>query len=298
MKDKDINYPQSIASFCRFMRCALYHFHRKRQLARAMTTRFAQPLPAQRAFIKSFWEMECRPAGGTEQILPKGTIEIIFSFGEGVAYQRGAVRGTTPRCFISGISSNRVTLQLPAHQHFFGVALQPAAVKKLLGAPSGAFHNAITDAELVQKELGGLWHELAATVSFDERKSKVTGWIEGRQQALHGQDLALSSLLQEPEPATSVRALAATFCYSPRQLQRKVQEFFGMSPELLIGYKRYQRALQAVHAGGASMTSIAYDCGYYDQAHFNRDFKSFTGLTPRAYRDRRSSLPEHLYERG
>jgi AraC-like DNA-binding protein len=32
-----------------------------------------------------------------------------------------------------------------------------------------------------------------------------------------------------------------------------------------------------------SLTSIAYGCGYFDQSHFIKEFKSFTGLTPSAY---------------
>ena len=33
----------------------------------------------------------------------------------------------------------------------------------------------------------------------------------------------------------------------------------------------------------SSLTSIAYDCGYFDQSHFIREFKSFTGIAPSEY---------------
>src|SRR4051794_24621148 len=82
-------------------------------------------------FIKHFWHTEGRPDHQVENILPKGEIEIIFSFGEAVGYHRsGATEGYTPRCFITGISNTPVRLVIPRHQSFFGVVLHPAAVKK------------------------------------------------------------------------------------------------------------------------------------------------------------------------
>jgi AraC-like DNA-binding protein len=51
-----------------------------------------------------------------------------------------------------------------------------------------------------------------------------------------------------------------------------------------------------MHHSNETLTRIAYGCGYYDQAHFNREFKEYTGLTPGTYRQQQSHLAGHLFQ--
>lgn len=264
-----------------------------------MNTQFSQPPQALRQSLQSFWQTEGTPGHKTEYILPKGSIEIIFNFGSPIPFHRDEqTKGLTPRCFINGASSRKVELCMPPYQHFFGVVLQPAAVRKLFSAPSGIFHNAITDLELVNPVCNALWHELAAAPSFEERQAIVTAWTLKKEATFHAREMAISSFLHTKEALTSVTAMAAAFCYSTRQLHRKTHELFGMSTEHLLRFKRYQSALHAMHATQASLTHIAYDCGYFDQAHFTHEFRSYTGLTPSTYRRQKSHLPGHLFLDG
>jgi AraC-like DNA-binding protein len=248
-------------------------------------------------FFKGFWQTIGRPEYQVEYILPKGEIELIFSFGDTINFQRpGADVGRTPHCFINGISNTPVRLQAPHNQCFFGVVLQPAAVKKLLSVPSGNFLNAITDLELIDKNFTALWHELAFCQGFEERVRLMQQWVLRRLSAIHQQEIALSQFLSSTDEVNTVAELASNFCYSTRHLHRKVQELFGMSSEVLLRFKRYQQALHHMHHSTETLTRIAYSCGYYDQAHFNREFKEYTGLTPGAYRQQQSHLPGHLFQ--
>ena len=54
----------------------------------------------------------------------------------------------------------------------------------------------------------------------------------------------------------------------------------GISPAAFTSVIRFNRSLHLVLNTRSSLTSIAYDCGYYDQAHFIREFKRFTGIVP------------------
>jgi len=60
-------------------------------------------------------------------------------------------------------------------------------------------------------------------------------------------------------------------------------QYTGLTPKLYSQINRFQNSLQLVREGNSSLTSIAYECGYADQSHFIREFKSFTGLTPSGY---------------
>jgi AraC-like DNA-binding protein len=68
---------------------------------------------------------------------------------------------------------------------------------------------------------------------------------------------------------------------SNRYLQKLFREKIGFSPKFLIRIARFQHAMnQLIHSRATSLTQLACETGYYDQAHFIREFKEFTGGSP------------------
>nr|WP_286672575.1 helix-turn-helix domain-containing protein [Cohnella hashimotonis] len=71
---------------------------------------------------------------------------------------------------------------------------------------------------------------------------------------------------------------------SVRSLQRLLDRYIGVSPKWILQRFRLQEAAERIRQGGAAdWSALAADLGYYDQAHFIRDFKSVVGQTPDAY---------------
>jgi AraC-like DNA-binding protein len=194
------------------------------------------------------------------------------------------------------MSNYRLIQKALPEQELFGIELHPPALKKLLKIPSGEFLNTIVDVETINKDFKLLWELLAVAHSFDDRVHIAEQWMIKNISIIHARDMAVSSFLDQQLPAVDVSSLAAQLCYSPRQLHRKSREYFGMSTEALISYKRYLDALRLMHNSKESLTSISYESQYFDQPHFNREFKEYTGLTPGEYRNRKSNLPGHLFE--
>ncbi|HMF12979.1 MAG TPA: helix-turn-helix domain-containing protein, partial [Gemmataceae bacterium] len=77
----------------------------------------------------------------------------------------------------------------------------------------------------------------------------------------------------------------ADYCeVSVRQLERGFRHVIGTSPKVFARTVRFQEAQQRLlFDPDADLTSLAYECGYFDQAHFIKDFKAFTGQTPSEY---------------
>ncbi len=94
----------------------------------------------------------------------------------------------------------------------------------------------------------------------------------------------------------SVPDLSAKYNVTPRHLSRLCNDYLGMSTEDLMLYKKYLAALYQMHRPHPSLTDITYQCGFYDQAHFVRTFKLFTGLTPRQYKKAMGDLPGHIFK--
>jgi AraC-like DNA-binding protein len=79
-------------------------------------------------------------------------------------------------------------------------------------------------------------------------------------------------------------ALAKHSGLSERYIQKLYLSNIGISPSAFTSVMRFNKSLQLVLNTPQSLTEIAYDCGYYDQAHFIKEFKKFTGITPSAAR--------------
>ena len=249
-------------------------------------------------FVKAFWQTMGTPSYGVEVILPKGVVEIIFSFDDPVTLSLPGKNPSpsTPRCFISGLNDTTLHLHAPTQQNFFGVELKAAGIKKLLNTPAGEFANNITDLEMISKEFERLWHWLAEADSFDTRVEIAQQWMLQKSFSFDEREIAISDFLNTDTEYSGVTKLASQFCYSPRQLNRKTRALFGMSSEAIIAYKRYLQALKLLHNSNETLTSVGYSCNYFDQAHFIREFKKYTGITPGEYRSKKSSQPGHLFQ--
>jgi AraC-like DNA-binding protein len=77
-----------------------------------------------------------------------------------------------------------------------------------------------------------------------------------------------------------IERLAAEFGFSERYIQKLFLHYVGISPKSFFSVQRFNKSLELVRSANMSLTNIAYECGYYDQAHFIKEFKSYTGMTP------------------
>jgi AraC-like DNA-binding protein len=94
--------------------------------------------------------------------------------------------------------------------------------------------------------------------------------------------------------AREVRDFAELVGLSQSALHRLCMRVFGFTPKRLLRRQRFLRTLGAVGDAPDCPLSELMDPAYYDQAHFNRDFKQYMGTTPLAY----FSSPRELMRRA
>jgi AraC-like DNA-binding protein len=87
------------------------------------------------------------------------------------------------------------------------------------------------------------------------------------------------------EGRLSLGDLADAAAVSPRRVERLFARSLGFPPRTVGRVLRFQHALRRLMVDpGVPLGDVAAESGYYDQAHFVRDFREFTGGVPRGYR--------------
>ena len=72
-------------------------------------------------------------------------------------------------------------------------------------------------------------------------------------------------------------------CLGIKQFERTFSKYVGVNPKKFASIVRFQNVIQINSKDKRTLSQIAIDNGYYDQSHFIHDFKSITGLTPKAF---------------
>ena len=237
----------------------------------------------------------------TEKVLPKGTAELIFNLsGESIySSKAGKDAEILPAYFINGLNFSPVDLMVTQTQYFIGIQFNIFALKYLFNIPVSEFNDRIVAGSLICKSLDSLTARLQECSSFTKQVEHIMSWFREKLNSSRFPDInnRMISLHSDADVINlSVKSISEKYNVCPRHLNRLCLEYMGMCPEDLILYRKYSSALHHLHHLQCSLTEISYKSGFYDQAHFSRTFKSFTGLSPRQYRKSAGALPGHLFD--
>lgn len=258
------------------------------------------PPPIQLApYVRSFWVLQ----GEATKEIPYTYRSFADGCPELICHYNGAFKEITP----SGTYITSPLYHLHSQsQHFrrfiatenfsiFGVYLYPFALPQLFNIPSYITTNHHPDIETLLGQTGKqLQEQMLLAKTTAQRIAITTQFLENRllQQQPKPIYLAIKQVLQGNEVA-NINQLAYSFNLSTRQFERKFKEQAGFSPKLYSRIARFHKALQ--HYGTTlPLTEIAYNCGYYDQSHFIRDFKAFSGHHPKTYFSGKAEGTEYL----
>lgn len=194
-----------------------------------------------------------------------------------------------------GPSTGLSTQVLEASGWALGTMLQPAAGTLVWGASvDGLTDRTVPLAEAPGVDGAALVRRIRAAVGHDPEDR------EGQQGAVAAVEEALQRLLPVDEEGELVNAIVEyvegdsgvqrvgqvceKFAIGERSLQRLTARRIGLAPKWLIQRRRLHEAAERLTGPDRpDLARVAADLGYADQAHFGRDFRTVTGLTPGEY---------------
>jgi AraC-like DNA-binding protein len=167
-----------------------------------------------------------------------------------------------------------------------GVKLRAGAVRAFVSEPAFRFANRIVPlASVFGPEVAALERSVLGPRGDDEGFAAFEKWLVSRRlRTDEGSiDLAVALVRRIAADAeiTFVDRLARVAGLGPRALQRLFREHVGASPKWVIRRNRLQEVALRIERGeGATLTALAAELGYTDQAHLARDFKRAVGKSP------------------
>jgi AraC-like DNA-binding protein len=248
----------------------------------------AKPHPALRPHVREYYgwvERMALPVCRRE--VPTDEIPIIINFGTRFRLfdQVDPSRWTEFGSFTTGAYDSYVLVGSTGPSAGIQVNLSIVGARLFLGRPLRDMKNRVVELEdLFGRAARLLTQELYDAASWDARFDILDRELTRRILSARTPSAAVLcawSRLVSTGGRASIGGIVSEVGCSQRHLIAQFREEIGLSPKTLARVLRFGRAVRMIkEGGGARLTEIALDCGYYDQAHFSRDFRAFAGVTP------------------
>jgi AraC-like DNA-binding protein len=259
------------------------------------------PPAALRNYVRCFWVLEGDVSSAQPYIhrtLASYCPELIFHY-KG-RFEELCAGDQQQLSFLTGLHAQTSQFRrfiIKENFGIFGVYLEPYAIPALLGMPAHAVIDELPDLHsLLGQEGRDLEEQVLLATTDQQRVQLVSAFLEKRIRHIEQPGIIDAiRVIYQHKGQVNCKELAARTCLSQRQFERRFKELAGFSPKLFARIVRFNMLLTSP-VKAQSLTQLAYEYGYYDQAHFIEDFKSFSGYNPRTYFS--GKAPETIYSGG
>lgn len=258
------------------------------------------PTEALRHFINCYWHIDSEgdTAIEAQKIVPDGYPEIILHYGSSYEINLEGSWQTQSLHLLAGQIRHYFYLRNTGASGMIGIKLQPPALTCLFGLDQSTLTGKVIDlperiTQVLSPVISALKTDMNTTAIFNQLD---TLFLNQTDQAVLAPkvDTALG-LIMERNGNIGVNELTETIGCSERKLERLFKRFVGLSPKFYARIIRLSYIFELMQEGDKSWSDLVYDSGFYDQSHFIKNFKEFTGEDPSSYGfDERNMANFHL----
>jgi AraC-like DNA-binding protein len=246
------------------------------------------PSPPLQKLIECYWIIENEdPQPHQQKIIPDGFPEIIFHYKDPYRICLNNTWEQQSLRLLGGQISGHFFLENTGLSGMVGIKLRPAALTHLFNLDMHAFtdkvvdlHDAIGDRlQTLEQALHNTSnHETMVTLlnqHFEQVLSQISYTASPVDKAV--------DLIFAKKGMIAVAEITATAGVGERQLERLFKKYIGLSPKFYARIIRFSTIFECMQQGDPGWAGLAYEAGFYDQSHFIRNFKAFTGEDPSKY---------------
>ena len=244
-------------------------------------------------FIENFiYYKDFNPVHSLDRFLPDGNINVVFDLTD---YPKFIYDNETLKeiqacrnVWFSGIRNNYITIPSGRDSEMFIINFHKGKAYPFVQMPLNELTDSVVDGDLVlTNEIMNL-REMILSVPDIMNKFTVT---EKYLLKLFGKkldvnpiiDFAVSKIIESPNQLM-MKNISDKIGFSQKHFIKLFKDNVGLTPKNFLKIIRFQKAVQEIESTkNISWTKIAFESGYYDQAHFIHDFKNFSGFSPQQY---------------
>lgn len=250
------------------------------------------PASLLRPFVECYFVWESQSLLEQEQVIespPNGFCSIVFNYGDPYVLQNSKyTQLEVPQQFIAGQAVYSYKLFLKGHIGIAGIVLKPAALATLFHLPAFAFTEeriplpCIFPEEMLQPYVRKIKNGTAV-----EKAAVLEAFLLHQFRTQLPQpdyiDEAANRIV-EMRGMLPVADLVKNSCMSRRTFERRFFQKVGLSPKYYARIRRIGYICNLIAGKHAvNWPDVFYECAFYDQAHFIKDFEAFTGRSPKQY---------------
>ena len=223
--------------------------------------------------------------GPPECIVPDGIVEIVFQNQTPFLLRhRGESFAPLPAACAISQTHRFVEIAPQGACSFVSARLFPWGASRLFGIPVSEFSDRVIPAELLWEDSFELQEQLAAATGGRNRLTLLGRFLTRKLIDDRGKIGSWVRAIQSQGGNVGIARLCSDLGVGQRRLERHFQRSLGTSAKHFARLTRFLCACHALKNGGSHrLAEVALECGYSDQAHFNRNFKAFSGLAPRQF---------------
>jgi AraC-like DNA-binding protein len=238
-------------------------------------------------FVQKYIAVTISDTIDNEIFYPSGYIDLVIRSNGFAATSINRIYKSTPGLELLGHLTLPTTVSARKGTELLIARLHPYSCSLFFKNPISEFTNSATDVSLVNsKETKELYDQICLCRSLSKKINILERYLIGKLKQSEKTYTRVANLsricnyVTDHNEAFSIKTISGETGVSERYIQKLFLEHVGLQPVSLHASHRFIKSLQQVISTSSSLTSIAYACGYYDQSHFVKEFKRFTGISP------------------
>ena len=260
----------------------------------------AQPLSQ---FIDFFFYYEGFHAKhAMEKFLPDGSIDLLIDLSETpkklFADEEGSAYTTFKKSWISGMKTDYILIDASV-SNMIGAHFKPGGCYPFVDFPMAELNNMTVELDTVWgNEIHSIREAILHEPVIEKRFAILEDFFLAKgKNKMEGHVLirySVNQLMQSPQVWT-IKNLSDKTGITQKHLIHLFKKYVGLSPKMFSRINKFQKVIQLVdRQQKVDWSLLSFECGYYDQAHFIKEFQAFSGVNPVLYLEKRGPFRNYL----